>query len=59
MYAESQMTAEVLREAMKEGEAVSAPGDGQGSSGKQGAMHDQLADRRSFRLFNVLDDFNR
>ncbi len=22
-------------------------------------MHDQLADGRSFRLFNVLDDFNR
>ncbi len=22
-------------------------------------MHDQLADERSFRLFNVLDDFNR
>lgn len=22
-------------------------------------MHDQLTDGRSFRLFNVLDDFNR
>ena len=22
-------------------------------------MHDQLADGRSFRLFNVIDDFNR
>ena len=22
-------------------------------------MHDQLSDGRSFRLFNVLDDFNR
>ena len=22
-------------------------------------MHDQLSDRRSFRLFNVIDDFNR
>lgn len=22
-------------------------------------MHDQLADRRSFRAFNVIDDFNR
>ena len=22
-------------------------------------MHDQLADSRSYRLFNVIDDFNR
>ena len=22
-------------------------------------MHDQLADGRSFRLFNLIDDFNR
>lgn len=22
-------------------------------------MHDQLSDSRSFRLFNVIDDFNR
>jgi len=22
-------------------------------------MHDQLADRRTYRMFNVIDDFNR
>lgn len=39
-YAESQMTAEVLREAMaKNGEAISTPGDGQVGSSEQGAEH--------------------
>lgn len=39
MYAESQMTAEVLHEAKKNGEAISTPGDGQVGSGEQGAEH--------------------
>ncbi len=40
IHAESQMTAEVLHEAMeKNGEAISTPGDGQVGSGEQGAEH--------------------
>lgn len=41
MYAESQMTAEVLREAMakKNGEAISTPGDGPMGGGEQGDEH--------------------
>ncbi len=40
VYAESQMAAEVLREAMaKNGEGISTSGDGQVGSGEQGAEH--------------------
>lgn len=40
MYAESQMTAEVLREAIaKNGGAISTQGDGQVGSGRQGAEY--------------------
>ena len=40
MYAESQMTAEVLREAMaKNGEAISTPRDGPMGSGEQCDEH--------------------